>query len=208
MKDCCESKASELVELRKTQGRTLKIVLWINLLMFFLELTFGILSKSSALLADSLDMLGDAAVYGFSLYVLHRSPLLRARAAMMKGSIMLFSAVAVSAELVRRALGHEIPLADMMGAMGGVALAANAFCAFLLFRHRSDDANLRSTWLCSRNDVIANLGVIAAAVFVHFTDSRWPDTIVGIIIAGLFLTSAFSVFKDAIAESRIANRNV
>src|SRR5687768_8738102 len=117
MKDCCESKATELAELRESQGRVLKIVLWINLLMFFVEFGFGILSKSSALMADSLDMLGDAAVYGFSLYVLHRSALLRARAAMMKGGIMLLSALAVSVELVRRALGHEIPIADMMGAI-------------------------------------------------------------------------------------------
>lgn len=200
MKDCCEAKSSELVALRLSQGRTLKIVLWINLTMFFVEFGFGILSRSSALLADSLDMLGDAAVYGFSLYVLHRSPLLRARAALMKGGIMLVSGVLVAAEVVRRALAPEIPEANLMGIIGAVALAANGYCAFLLFRHKSDDANLRSTWLCSRNDVIANLGVIAASGLVFLTGSKWPDAAVGAVIAGLFLTSAFSVFKDAFGE--------
>lgn len=171
--------------------------------MFFLEFSFGVISKSSALLADSLDMLGDATVYGFSLYVLHRSPLLRARAAMLKGGIMLISGLAVAVEVVRRALAPEIPAANLMGIVGTVALIANGYCAFLLFRHRSDDANLRSTWLCSRNDVIANTGVIAAAALVHLTTSKWHDVLVGTVIAGLFLTSAVSVFKDAFAEIRL-----
>lgn len=204
MKDCCENKSSELVALRERQGKTLKMVLWINIVMFFLEFAFGIISKSSALLADSLDMLGDAAVYGFSLYVLHRGALLRARAAMMKGGIMLLSGLFVGFEVVKRAIGPDLPEASMMGIVGAVALVANGYCAYLLFRHKSDDANLRSTWLCSRNDIIANSGVIGAGVLVHFFSSKWPDIAVGAVIAGLFLTSAFSVFKDAIAEARAA----
>lgn len=116
---------------------------------------------------------------------------------------MLISGLAVAVEVVRRALAPEIPAANLMGIVGTVALIANGYCAFLLFRHRSDDANLRSTWLCSRNDVIANTGVIAAAALVHLTTSKWHDVLVGTVIAGLFLTSAVSVFKDAFAEIRL-----
>ena len=189
---------------RAKQGKVLSAVLWVNLVMFFLEFGFGIISGSSALLADSLDMLGDAAVYAFSLYVLARSLLVRARATLLKGFIMLASGVGVSFEVMRRALEGGLPGAETMGIIGGMALLANAFCAYLLFSHRDDDSNLRSTWLCSRNDVIANLSVIVASLLVGYTNSKWPDIFVGSLIALLFLTSSLSVFRDAVADMKVS----
>jgi cation diffusion facilitator family transporter len=200
MDQCCESKAQELAALRDRQGRVLVIVLAVNASMFCVEFGAGILAGSTALLGDSLDMLGDSLVYGFSLYVLHRSPVWRARAALFKGVIMAAFGVVVLLEAAVRLRVGVPPLVPTMAGVGSLALVANVYCFSLLWRHRSDDINLRSTWLCSRNDLFANGAVLVSAALVAWTRSVWPDVIVGVGIAGLFLGTAVSVLRESLAE--------
>ncbi len=200
MDQCCETKANELAALRLRQWRILAIVLAVNLVMFCVEFGAGLLSGSTALLADSLDMLGDSLVYGFSLFVLHRSLTWRARAALAKGLIMATFGVGVLLEAAFRLRAGVPPLVPTMAAIGALAFLANAFCFSLLWRHRADDINLRSTWLCSRNDLIANAAVLGAAVLVAWSESLWPDLIVGAGIAVLFARTAASVLQESLAE--------
>ncbi len=200
MDQCCEGKAQELVALRGRQGRVLVVVLVVNIAMFCVEFGGGLLSGSTALLADSLDMLGDSLVYGFSLFVLHRSSTWRVRAALAKGGIMAAFGVGVLLAAVFRLRTGVPPMGPAMAAIGTLALVANAYCFSLLWRHRADDINLRSTWLCSRNDLIANGAILVAAVLVAWSGSLWPDLIVGAGIAGLFLRTASSVLRESLTE--------
>ena len=202
MSSCCENKSCELETLRVTQSRTLKWVLAINLSMFFIEYSAGILAHSTALLADSLDMLGDALVYGFSLYVLNRSQKWLAVSALFKGLIMLAFGLFVLAEAGYKIINPVLPTAELIGSIGLLALLANLVCLRLLWSHKTDDINMRSVWLCSRNDVIANSGVILAAGAVWLLQSRWPDIVVGLAIAILFLRSAWSVLSESITQIR------
>ncbi|MGH0035696.1 MAG: cation diffusion facilitator family transporter [Myxococcota bacterium] len=197
---CCETKTSELAALRQRQGRVLVAVLVVNAVMFGVEFGAGLLAGSTALLADSLDMLGDALVYGFSLYVLQRSAAWRARAALAKGLVMAAFGLGVLVEAALRLRAGEPPMAPAMATIGTLALLANAFCFALLWRHRADDINLRSTWLCSRNDLVANGAVLLAAGCVAWTGSLWPDLVVGAAIATLFLRTASSVLRESVAE--------
>jgi len=199
MADCCENKACEITALRDSQARVLWIVLGINAVMFVVEGTAGILAHSTSLLADSLDMLGDALVYGFSLFVINRSRRWQAGAALAKGSFMLVFGLAVLGEAAHKAIYPVLPDAYTMGVIGALALAANLVCFFLLYRHRSDNLNMSSTWLCSRNDLIANTSVLAAAASGALLVSHWPDILVGVAIAALFLTSAFTVLSQSIS---------
>lgn len=201
-KSCCEAKTSALVQLREKQGRVLKIVLAINLVMFFVELTAGWLAQSTALMADSLDMLGDAIVYGFSLYVLHKSERLRSTAALLKGLIIVAFGLGVLGEVIFKIFSVVIPSAETMGVVGALALLANGTCLLFLTRHKDDDINLRSTYICSRNDIVSNTGVLVAAGLVAVFNSKWPDIIVGLFIAGVFLRSALPILSEAIGEIR------
>ncbi|MVF23121.1 cation transporter [Methylocaldum sp. BRCS4] len=203
MTNCCEDKSCEIVALRAANhGRVLWIVLMINVAMFFVEGWAGLLAHSTSLLADALDMFGDALVYGFSLFVLARSARWQAGAALAKGSFMLAFGLGVLGEAAYKALHPIMPGVETMGAIGGVALAANLVCFFLLYRHRGDNLNMRSTWLCSRNDLIANVSVLLAAAGSYLLASRWPDIVVGSLIASLFLSSAFSVLRQSIRALR------
>jgi cation diffusion facilitator family transporter len=197
MANCCEDKLCEVTALRVSQSRVLWIVLIVNALMFVVESGWGLVAHSTALLADALDMFGDALAYAFSLLVVGRSERWQAGAAVGKGGFMLAFGLAVLAEAVYKALNPAVPAADVMGIVGGIALAANAACFFLLYRHRADNLNMSSTWLCSRNDLIANCGVLLAAGATYLSSSRWPDIMVGCIIAGVFLKSAFHVLRQA-----------
>jgi cation diffusion facilitator family transporter len=198
MASCCEDKSCEVTALRESHGRVLWIVLAINALMFVVEGWAGLLAHSTSLLADALDMLGDALVYGFSLFVLARSARWQAGAALAKGGFMLAFGVGVLGEALYKVFDPVMPSVETMGIIGGIALCANLVCFFLLYRHRGDNLNMSSTWLCSRNDLIANAGVLLAAGVTYMLTSRWPDIIVGSIIAILFLRSAFSVLSQAI----------
>ena len=202
MGNCCHDKACALDALRGCQGRTLRIVLAINVVLFVVEFAAGLVAASTSLMADSLDSLGDALVYAASLYVLAKSDQWRNGAAMLKGVIMLGFGIAVAVALVGRILSPVVPVAEMIGGFGLFALACNATCLYLLTRHRSDDLNMESVWLCSRNDIVANVGVIAAGAGVGLTGSMWPDLLVGTVIAVLFLKSAIYVISRAWAELR------
>ena len=195
---CCDSKSSELTELAKKQKRVLWIILIINLVMFFIEGYYGLIAQSVSLLADSLDMLGDAFVYGISLYAIGRSARWNARVSFVKGLIMAAFGTGVVVNAVQRFLSSGLPLAETMGWVGALALAANMTCAGLLLRRRKDNINMRSVWLCSRNDVIANSGVLLAAGLVALTQSKYPDLIVGLIIAAIVLRSAFTVLSESV----------
>src|SRR3990170_2032842 len=200
MADCCNDKACEIEALRDRQSSTLKIVLGINAVMFIVELTAGLISGSVSLVADSLDMLGDALVYGFSIYVVARGARMKANAALFKGGIMAAFGLFVLGQAIYRIVFPQVPVFEAIGAVGLLALAANGFCFYLLWRHRTEDINMSSVWLCSRNDIIANVSVLFASAGVWLTRSGWPDIVVGLALAALFLRSALSVLRDAIAE--------
>lgn len=194
MDDCCEIRP-----VHAQQRRVLRVVLWINLGMFLAELVAGIIAHSTALLADSADMLGDAIVYGFSLYVIARAPVWQSRAALLKGIIMAAFGIGIVVEVAAKLARGLTPEAAIMWAVALAALVANASVLVLLRRHRADDINMRSAWLCSRNDVIANGGVLLAALGVGLSGSAWPDILVGLGIAVLFATSAVGVIREALA---------
>lgn len=204
MDSCCSSDAVENAERR----RVLWIVLAINASMFVAELVAGYLAGSVALQADSLDMLGDTLVYGFSLAVVSRGPVWKGRAAILKAGIMFGFAGVVLAQVVWKLVARTVPDAEIVGAMGLVALLANLVCLALLYRHRGDDINMRSTWICSRNDIVANVSVMLSAVAVALTASILPDVIVSLGIVALFVRSASGVVAEARAESRAAEPEV
>lgn len=193
MGGCCSDKSCETDALRERQGHVLKVVLAVNAAMFLLESAAGIMAGSTALIADSLDMLGDALVYGFSLYVLSKGARWQAVSALIKGLIMAGFALFVFGEVVYKLFHPIVPVAKAMGAVGALALIANAFCLWLLWRHRSDDINMHSVWLCSRNDIIANTALLLASAGVWITNSGWPDILVGVSISALFFRSALHV---------------
>ena len=200
MDDCCIDKASAVERLRERQTVTLRLALLLNAAMFVVELVFGMLADSMALLADSLDMLGDALVYGFSLYVVSRGALWKARAAVAKAAVMGLFGAFVFVQLVYKLSYPQLPTFETMGAVGILALVVNSVCLALLWRHRSEDINMRSVWVCSRNDLIANVSVLLAAVAVWFTFSPWPDILVGSLLCIIFLRSAFLVAREAKAQ--------
>jgi Co/Zn/Cd efflux system component len=205
MAECCNNKACEIETLRSRQSSMLKIVLGVNAIMFVVELTAGLIGGSISLLADSLDMLGDALVYGFSIYVVARGARMKANAALFKGSIMAAFGLFVLGQAIYKIVFPQVPVFEAIGAIGLLALAANSICFALLWRHRADDINMSSVWLCSRNDIIANVSVLFAAIGVWFTHSGWPDIVVGLAIAALFLRSALSVLRAAIRERGAIN---
>lgn len=184
-------------DLASKQGAVLWIVLAINGAMFVVEMVAGVLARSTSLLADAGDMLGDTLAYSTSLYALNRGTHWKARAAMVKGVIMAVFGIGVFAEAAFKLQSGIIPAAITMGSVGALALVANLICFGLLYRHRGDDVNMRSVWLCSRNDVVANIAVLAAALGVWLSDSFWPDLLVGLGIAILFFSSSFQVIREA-----------
>ncbi|MGB7755815.1 MAG: cation diffusion facilitator family transporter [Salinisphaera sp.] len=194
---CCSETDPHLQAMRQRQARMLWAVLSINTLMFAAEFGAGWWAGSTALLGDSLDMLGDALVYGLSLFVVARSVQWKAISAAAKGALMLGLGLLVLGEALAKTLSGHVPDSGFMMGVGAVALAANIVCLFLLTRHRDDDVNMRSSWICSRNDLFANGGVIVAGLLVALTDTVWPDVIVGAAIAVLFLQSSIGVLRDA-----------
>ena len=203
MGDCCQDKGCELVKLRKSQSKVLWSVLLINAVMFVVELGAGIRANSLSLTGDSLDMLGDALVYGSSLYVLDRGRKAQAKSAFLKGSIMFLSAVAVFARATYQLWVKTAPEFQLMIVVGFIVLVANLICLGLLTRHKDDNLNMSSVWLCSRNDIIANTSVLGASALVALTGSFLPDFIVGLLITFVFAKSANKVLSQSWRELQL-----
>ena len=202
MTDCCEDKDCAIDALRERQSSTLKTVLGINAVMFLVELVAGIISGSVALLSDSLDNLGDALTYGLSLYAVSRGPRSKAKVALFKGGLILAAGLFVLGQVAYKIVVPAVPAFETMGAISILALIANGTCLALLWRHRQDDVNMSSVWECSRNDIASNIAVFAAAAGVWFTQSAWPDLLIGTVLACLFVMSAFRVLRNGLAELR------
>jgi Co/Zn/Cd efflux system component len=182
--------------------RVLWTVIAINAAMFFVEMSAGQLAGSQALQADALDFLGDALTYGLSLAVIGMSIKVRSTAALLKGFSLLAMGIWVFASTAYQVLILGVPSAGIMGSIGLLALAANLASVFLLMRYKDGDANVRSVWLCSRNDAIGNVAVMIASAAVWLTASAWPDLIVALLMAGLFLRSAQLILVQAWQEYR------
>jgi Co/Zn/Cd efflux system component len=180
--------------------RALWIALVVNALMFLLEVGGGVASGSVSLLADAIDFFGDAANYGLSLAVLSMGVAIRARTAMLKAASMILFGVAVLARAAWAAWTGVPPQPLTMGVIGTLALAANVGVAMLLYAYREGDANMRSVWLCTRNDAIGNVAVLLAAVGVVGTGTAWPDLLVAVGMAVLALTAGLSVLRQARRE--------
>lgn len=187
--------------------RVLWIALAVNALMFAVEIATGIGADSASLLADAMDFLGDAANYAISLWVLGLGLSLRARAAQLKAWSMAIFGIGVLASVAWHAATGSLPGAPTMGAVGALALAANLAVAGLLYAWRDGDSNMRSVWLCSRNDALGNLAVMLAALGVFGTGQAWPDLIVAILMAGLALSGAWQILGQARQELRTAGGN-
>ena len=181
-------------------------ILWaalsINLVMFAVEIGTGFTSRSTSLLADAIDFFGDAANYGVSLAVLTSGVVLRARAALLKGTCMLVFGLFVLARAAWMFNQGGVPEAFTMGSIGLLALIANVSVAAMLYAYREGDANMRSVWLCSRNDAIGNIAVMVAALGVVGTGSAWPDLLVACGMAMLALTGGWSVIAQALREMK------
>lgn len=180
--------------------RALWIALFVNIVMFGVEFAAGLRADSVSLLADAVDFLGDAANYGLSLFVLSMLPVWRSRAAMLKGLTMGAYGVFVLIQAGWNATAGIVPEASIMGAVGLLALIANVLVAALLYAFREGDANMRSVWLCSRNDAIGNAAVILAAVGVFGTATAWPDLAVAVGMGLLALAAAQAVIRQARQE--------
>jgi Co/Zn/Cd efflux system component len=195
---CCSPPAGNAVDPRFR--RILWIALFINVLMFVVEIVGSYASGSLSLLADSVDFFGDAANYGLTLAVLSMGLAWRARAAMVKGFCMAGFGVFVLARAAWDTVHGAAPDAITMGTIGALALVANVGVAVMLYAYREGDANMRSVWLCSRNDAIGNLAVMLAALGVFGTGSRWPDLAVAAIMGSLALWSSASVLRQSWRE--------
>lgn len=203
MSGCCDNNCS-VDALRERQRGTLQIVLGINAVMFVVIVAAALYGNSAALLADSLDNLGDALTYGLSLYAVSRGAAAKARVALFKGGLILLAAGAVAAQIAYRLVVPGVPLFEVMGAFSLVGLAANSVCLFLLWRHRHEDVNMSSVWECSRNDIASNLAVFVAAGAVWLTGSGWPDIVVALGLVWLLMRSAIRVISSARTELRAA----
>lgn len=204
MADCCEDKSCAIEALAKRQSATLKIVLAINAVMFVVELVAGLMANSSSLLSDSLDNLGDTLTYGLSLYAVKQGMRAKAKVALFKGTFILAAGLFVLGQIAYRLLLPVVPTYETMGVISLLALIANATCLGLLWKHREEDVNMSSVWECSRNDIASNVSVFVAAAGVWATASGWPDILIALALAVLFLSSAFRVFRNAFAELKQA----
>ncbi|HTK14024.1 MAG TPA: cation transporter, partial [Xanthobacteraceae bacterium] len=182
--------------------RMLWMVIALNGSMFLIEMIAGQLAASQALKADALDFLGDTVTYGLSLAVIGRSVHARATAALFKGLSLSLMAIWVMGSTIYHTLILGVPSAELMGGIGILALAANLTSVLLLMRYKDGDANVRSVWLCSRNDAIGNVVVMVAALGVWGTSTAWPDLAVAAVMGGIFLTSSVQILRQAWTEYR------
>ncbi len=198
MSDC---DCSVEVESRE-QSRLLWVLLLINGVMFVVEIGIGILAESMGLIADSLDMLADAAVYGIGLYAVRRSDAIKITAATISGFFQVFLGIGLLAEIVRRFIFGSDPEPLLMIGIGVLALIANVVCLALISKHRDGEIHMRASWVFSKNDVIANSGVIFTGLMVYVLDSRLPDLLIGSIIVLVVLTGGLKIIGDARSERK------
>jgi len=191
MSDCGSDKAEKL------ERKTLMALLTVNAVMFFSEITVGWLAESTGLIADSLDMLADAGVYGISLYAVGRGIRKQSKAASISGVLQIILGTGVLFEVFRRLLFGSEPESLVIIVMGIFALMANIYCLTLISRHRDSGVHMRASWIFSINDVIANLGVIISGGLVWLVGSRYPDLIVGAIISAIVIRGGFKILQEA-----------
>lgn len=195
---CCAPKASDVVKLTPGDRRVLVVGMALNLGCFFLEISGGIIGHSVSLGADSIDMLGDGVIYALTLSALHEDTRTGKTIIRLKSAIMAASGIAFLTQgVVRFFSGDRLPDISTMTGIGTIALAANLICTLLFLRFRHADLNLKSAWICSRNDAISNVGILIAAWLVGRTGSAWPDLVAGSLIALLVLASSASLFQEA-----------
>lgn len=197
MANCSDSCGSGLTTATAGERRILVTVLLINATMFAAEFSAGLVAGSTALLADSLDMLADAIIYAIGLFALGRAAHWRARAALTSGLFQLVLGFGIAIEALVKFFIDGLPDVATMGLFGVLALVANTICFVLLTRFREGDINLRATWICSRNDMIGNVGVLVAAGLVLWLESGWPDILIGLLIAAVVIRSASRITGEA-----------
>ena len=203
MSSCCHDTDCAEIDTRRGDPsfrRVLWIVLAINASMFVVEIVAGLAAGSASLQADALDFLGDSANYAISLFVVGMALRFRSMAALTKGIAMGIFGLWVIGTVVWHSIAGTVPEPMTMGVVGLAALAANAVCFGLLYAYRGGDANMRSVWVCSRNDVLGNLAVLLAAVGVFGTGTGWPDLIVATVMAGLAMQGSYVVVRHSLHE--------
>jgi len=185
----------------KEEFRVLIVLLLINAVMFAVEIGVGLLAESTALIADSMDMLADATVYGISLYAVGRTLFHKARAAYVSGIMQIALGFMVLIDITRRFIYGSEPESIYMIGIGLIALTANVICLSLIYKHRQGDVHMRASWIFSKNDVIANLGIIIGGIFVSVLDSPYPDLLIGIIISYIVIRGGLLIIKEAKQEA-------
>ena len=196
----CESE----VEIKdETQRKALVVLLLINAVMFIAELGLGIYAESTALIADSLDMLADATVYSVGLYAVGRATIVKIRAATISGISQLLLGFGMLAEVTRRLIIGSEPVSLFMMIVGAVALAANVWCLIIVAKHRHGEVHMRASFIFSSNDVIANLGVVSAGALVLWLGERWPDLVIGVVISLIVIVGGIHILREARQEKEL-----
>jgi Co/Zn/Cd efflux system component len=188
----CEIEARD-----ERERKTLLLVLGINAFMFVFELTIGLAAQSTGLIADSLDMVADASVYAISLYAVGKAVKLKIKAARLSGYAQISLALLVVIDVIRRFIYGSAPVSNLIIIVGCIALAANTICLTVIAKHRNEEAHMRASYIFSKNDVIANLGVILSGVLVRILDNRYPDLMIGTIIAIVVLRGGMKILKES-----------
>jgi cation diffusion facilitator family transporter len=202
--NCCAHELTFTPEQHQSIKKVLWVVFAINLSMFFIEIGAGLIARSSTLTADSLDMLADAFVYGLSLYVLKQSQHMKARASLLKGVLMSSLGLYVIVDSFFKIYHPVIPVGATISIIGVLALIANLISFALLSRHKNRDINMKSAWICSRNDVTTNIVVIIAGFFVIYFNSMWPDIIVGLGMSFIVLHSSLQIVRESWQQSHVS----
>lgn len=187
----------EMEARNEQEGKTLLLVLGINAFMFFFEMALGLIAQSTGLIADSLDMLADATVYAISLYAVGKSDVLKVKSAKFSGFSQIFLSLLVLADVLRRFILGSDPVSTLMMGVGVIALVANVICLSLIAKHRDGGVHMRASLIFSKNDVIANLGVIVAGALVWLLGSRYPDLVIGSVIAVIVFRGGLQILKEA-----------
>ncbi|HCA26061.1 MAG TPA: cation transporter [Betaproteobacteria bacterium] len=193
----------EVTVKNKEESTILIILLGVNALMFLIEITLGIFSESTALIADSLDMLADAAVYGVALYAVGQPALAKIKAAQISGLLQIILGTAVAIDVIRRLIFGSAPESLIMIPVGVAALIANLVCLQLISAHRNGEVHMRASWIFSKNDVIANVAIIMGGLLVYLLNSRYPDIVIGLAISSLVIHGGVHILKDAHHEKKI-----